>query len=58
MTVVSVGVIGAGQMGCGIAQVFAAAGYRVLLTDRSGGALVAAPGRVAKNLGAGSPPVN
>ncbi|GGB29670.1 3-hydroxybutyryl-CoA dehydrogenase [Sphingomonas metalli] len=31
----SVGVIGAGQMGAGIAQVSAAAGYRVLLSDVS-----------------------
>ena len=31
----SVGVIGAGQMGAGIAQVSAAAGYRVILTDVS-----------------------
>ena len=29
----AVGVIGAGQMGAGIAQVSAQAGYRVLLTD-------------------------
>lgn len=29
----TIGVVGAGQMGCGIAQVCAAAGYRVLLTD-------------------------
>ena len=29
----TVGVIGAGQMGAGIAQVSAAAGYRVLLSD-------------------------
>ena len=30
----TIGVIGAGQMGAGIAQVAAAAGYRVLLSDR------------------------
>ena len=31
----SVGIIGAGQMGAGIAQVSAAAGYRVFLADVS-----------------------
>ena len=31
----AVGVIGAGQMGAGIAQVSAAAGYRVILSDVS-----------------------
>ena len=31
----TVGVIGAGQMGAGIAQVSAQAGYRVLLSDVS-----------------------
>jgi len=35
MDVESVGVIGSGQMGAGIAQVSAAAGYRVLLSDVS-----------------------
>jgi 3-hydroxybutyryl-CoA dehydrogenase len=35
MDVKSVGVIGSGQMGAGIAQVSAAAGYRVLLSDVS-----------------------
>ena len=29
----NVAIIGAGQMGCGIAHVFALAGYRVLLND-------------------------
>ena len=33
MTIKSVGVIGAGQMGNGIAHVFALAGYDVTLTD-------------------------
>ena len=33
MTVQSVGVVGAGQMGNGIAHVFALAGYDVLLND-------------------------
>jgi len=31
----TVGIIGAGQMGSGIAQVFALAGYKVLLNDIS-----------------------
>ena len=39
MTIQSVGVIGAGQMGNGIAHVFALAGYDVLLTDVSQDAL-------------------
>ncbi|MCZ2500800.1 3-hydroxybutyryl-CoA dehydrogenase, partial [Xylophilus sp. Kf1] len=39
MTVQSFGVIGAGQMGNGIAHVFAVAGYDVLLTDISQDAL-------------------
>lgn len=34
-TIRSVGVVGAGQMGCGIAQVCAAAGYKVALNDIS-----------------------
>jgi 3-hydroxybutyryl-CoA dehydrogenase len=33
MKIAKVGIIGAGQMGCGIAQVCAAAGYEVLLND-------------------------
>ncbi|WP_395542686.1 3-hydroxyacyl-CoA dehydrogenase NAD-binding domain-containing protein, partial [Neotabrizicola sp. sgz301269] len=33
MTVQSVGIVGAGQMGNGIAHVFALAGYDVLLND-------------------------
>ncbi|RYY32196.1 MAG: 3-hydroxybutyryl-CoA dehydrogenase, partial [Sphingomonadales bacterium] len=33
MAMKTVGVIGAGQMGAGIAQVSAQAGYRVLLSD-------------------------
>ncbi|WP_428407568.1 3-hydroxybutyryl-CoA dehydrogenase [Hyphococcus sp.] len=47
----AVGVIGAGQMGRGIAHVFAAAGYDVILTDISAGQLEAAMSAVAKNLG-------
>ncbi|QLF68567.1 3-hydroxybutyryl-CoA dehydrogenase [Peteryoungia desertarenae] len=33
MTISNVGVVGAGQMGCGIAQVSAAAGYKVIMYD-------------------------
>ncbi len=46
----TVGVIGAGQMGRGIAHVFAAAGYNVVLNDISAGQLEAARSTVAKNL--------
>ncbi|HEX3868248.1 MAG TPA: 3-hydroxyacyl-CoA dehydrogenase NAD-binding domain-containing protein, partial [Gemmatimonadaceae bacterium] len=42
-----VGVIGAGAMGGGIAQVAAAAGHRVILADARDGAAVAARNRVA-----------
>ena len=50
MTIQSVAVIGAGQMGNGIAHVFALAGYDVLLTDVSEEALKKALATVAKNL--------
>jgi 3-hydroxybutyryl-CoA dehydrogenase len=46
----TVGVIGAGQMGSGIAQVCAAAGYDVLVHDTSGERISAALELVAKNL--------
>ena len=46
-----VGVVGAGQMGNGIAHVAAAAGYRVLLTDISGPALERARATIQANLG-------
>lgn len=46
----TVGVIGAGQMGRGIAHVFAAAGYDVVLSDISGGQLEAAVSTISKNL--------
>jgi 3-hydroxybutyryl-CoA dehydrogenase len=39
MDIRTVGVIGAGQMGSGIAQVFAVAGFAVVLTDISEDAL-------------------
>ena len=47
----TIGVIGAGQMGAGIAQVSAAAGYRTLLSDRE--VALAAKGKagIAKALG-------
>ncbi len=50
MTIQTVGVIGAGQMGNGIAHVFALAGYDVLLTDVSEEALKKALATVAKTL--------
>ena len=46
----TVGVIGAGQMGRGIAHVFATAGYDVILTDISAGQLEAAASTIASNL--------
>ena len=42
MSIQKVGVVGAGQMGNGIAHVFALAGYDVLMTDISTDALEAA----------------
>ncbi len=45
-----VAVIGAGTMGAGIAQVFAAAGSRVSWIDADGDALEAGRGRIAKSL--------
>jgi 3-hydroxybutyryl-CoA dehydrogenase len=50
MTIQSVGVIGAGQMGNGIAHVFALAGYDVLLTDVSQDALDKALSLIDRNL--------
>src|SRR6056297_3099684 len=50
MEIGRVGVIGAGQMGNGIAHVFALAGYEVLLTDVSRDALDAALALIEKNL--------
>jgi 3-hydroxybutyryl-CoA dehydrogenase len=47
MEIRSVGVVGAGQMGAGIAQVFAQAGYSVLLNDISADALQAASAGIA-----------
>lgn len=45
----TVGVVGAGQMGNGIAHVFAAAGYEVLLNDISDEALKGAVQRISGN---------
>ena len=50
MAIKSVGVIGAGQMGNGIAHVFALAGYDVLMTDISREALDAAVALIETNL--------
>ena len=50
MEIRTVGVVGAGQMGGGIAHVFALAGYEVLMTDVGQGPLDAALGQIARNL--------
>ncbi|NDW54868.1 3-hydroxybutyryl-CoA dehydrogenase [Aliiroseovarius sp. PrR006] len=50
MTPQTIGVIGAGQMGNGIAQVFATSGFDVRLNDLSEDALKAAISRISKNL--------
>lgn len=46
----NVGVVGAGLMGHGIAQVFGSQGYGVNLFDNDQGMLESAPGRIRKNL--------
>ena len=51
MEIKKVGVIGAGQMGNGIAHVMALAGYDVLLNDISSEALEAAMSRIETNMG-------
>lgn len=51
MDVKTVGVIGAGQMGNGIAHVMALAGYDVVLNDINQDALDTAVARIDKNLG-------
>jgi 3-hydroxybutyryl-CoA dehydrogenase len=48
----TVGVVGAGAMGAGIAQVAAQAGHRVLLADAQTGAVDRARAGIAKDLGA------
>jgi len=50
MDIRSVGVVGAGQMGNGIAHVFAVAGYDVLLNDISDEALQKAVALIGRNL--------
>ena len=50
MAIQKVGVVGAGQMGNGIAHVFALAGYEVLLNDITRDALDKALGIIDKNL--------
>lgn len=50
MAIQTVGVVGAGQMGNGIAHVFALAGYDVLITDVSQDALDKAQATIARNL--------
>ncbi|TBN39380.1 3-hydroxybutyryl-CoA dehydrogenase [Paracoccus subflavus] len=50
MAVQSVGIVGAGQMGNGIAHVFALAGYDVLMTDISQDALDKALSLIDRNL--------
>ena len=51
MEIRTVGVIGAGQMGNGIAHVFALAGFDVLLNDISGESLEKALAAIDRNLG-------
>ena len=46
----NIGVIGAGLMGHGIAQVFAIKGYKVKLFDNDSGVLKSAPERIRNNL--------
>ncbi len=50
MTIERVGIVGAGQMGNGIAHVFALAGYDVQVNDINADALTAAVQRIDKNM--------
>lgn len=50
MTIERVGIVGAGQMGNGIAHVFALAGYEVLMSDISDDAMKAAVSLIDRNL--------
>ena len=50
MDIRSIGVVGAGQMGNGIAHVLALAGYDVLMTDISQDALSAALALIDRNI--------
>ena len=51
MEIKSIGIVGAGQMGNGIAHVCALAGYDVIMTDISQEALDSATALIEKNLG-------
>ena len=51
MAISSIGVVGAGQMGNGIAHVMALAGYEVLMTDVSAEALGNAHDAIGANMG-------
>ncbi len=51
MTIQKIGVVGAGQMGNGIAHVCSLAGYEVKMTDISADALQAAMALIKKNMG-------
>lgn len=50
MSIETIGIVGAGQMGNGIAHVMALAGYEVRLNDISRDSLDAAMARIAKNM--------
>ena len=50
MSIEKIGVVGAGQMGAGIAHVCALAGYDVVMNDISGDALKAAIAGISKNM--------
>jgi len=50
MAISTVGIVGAGQMGAGIAHVFALAGYAVRLNDIDAARIDAAIGQIGKNL--------
>ena len=50
MDIESVGIVGAGQMGSGIAHVFALAGFDVLMTDISEDSLAKALSQIDRNI--------
>ena len=50
MNIETVGVVGSGTMGSGIAQVFARAGFRVVVQDVAGGALARGRAAIEKSL--------
>ena len=50
MNIQQIGVVGAGQMGAGIAQVCALAGYQVIMFDLNGEALEKALSNIATSL--------